>query len=252
MTALPAYYNYTSLQPFEEAFSTGWPILTYHKLGPRPRKVRLKGLYVSAPLFDHQLQELAMAGFQSRPLGGEHPCDSGRGKFITLTFDDGFENVLLHGLEPLQKHRFQAIQFLVPGLLGKENVWEQTEGETPERLMDDSQVREWLKAGHAIGAHSCTHPRLTQIPLAQAREEIRTSRMQLEDLFGIAVLDFCFPYGDFNDSIVDLVREAGFQTACTTASGVNSISGDRLRLRRLTARYASRNWRNLLGRLLGR
>lgn len=178
MTALPAYYNYTSLQPFEEAFSTGWPILTYHKLGPRPRKVRLKGLYVSAPLFDHQLQELAMAGFQSRPLGGEHPCDSGRGKFITLTFDDGFENVLLHGLEPLQKHRFQAIQFLVPGLLGKENVWEQTEGETPERLMDDSQVREWLKAGHAIGAHSCTHPRLTQIPLAQAREEIRTSRMQ--------------------------------------------------------------------------
>ena len=62
---LPAYYS--GLAPFRTVFETGNPILTYHKLGPRPAKVRLKGLYVSERLFERQLRELRDAGFEEQP-----------------------------------------------------------------------------------------------------------------------------------------------------------------------------------------
>ncbi len=47
--------------------------------------------------------------------------------------------------------------------------------------------------GHQIGAHTRTHPVLTEIPAARAREEIAASKKALEDRFGFAVKHFCYP-----------------------------------------------------------
>ena len=236
---------YTSLRGFEKQFATAVPALMYHKLGPRPRGVRLKGLYVSETLFRRQLDEWTAAGFGAGSVGEIGAKDGNPAKRLVITFDDGFENVLRCGLEPMRSHGFTAIQFLVADLVGKTNEWEQREGEVAERLMDVEQVREWLAAGHEIGAHTCTHPHLTQVPLAQAREEIFASRQKLEDLFGLPVRHFCYPYGDWNPAVRDLVAEAGYETAATTEPGVNLAGADRFTLRRFTVRYPSRNWRNL-------
>jgi len=250
---LPAYY--TRLAPFREFFRQGAPILTYHKLGPRPRRVRLKGLYVDTQLFARQLAELRAAGFQTAPLSDFASSVPPRQRSFVLTFDDGFGNVLEHGLEPLRQNGFCAIQFLVADGLGQTNEWEQREGEAPAPLMDASQTREWLAAGHAIGSHTLTHPFLTRLPQAEAREEIAASRKKLEDLFGVAVEHFCYPYGDWNHWVRDLVAEAGYRTACTTEFGVNPLGAPPLSLRRITARYRSRNWKNFrlwLGGLFSR
>ena len=59
---------------------------------------------------------------------------------ITLTFDDGFRNVLDHGLQPLAECGYRAIQFLLPDLLGRFNEWEQVEGEWKE-VPRDAQER---------------------------------------------------------------------------------------------------------------
>ena len=40
-------------------------VLTYHQLGPAPRGVRLKGLFVNARLFYRQLTELRAAGYRT-------------------------------------------------------------------------------------------------------------------------------------------------------------------------------------------
>ena len=236
---LPHYYS--SLVAFREVFAGGLPILTYHKLGPRPARVRLKGLYVSGALFDQQLAELREAGFRSVPpdhgLAGDH---------VVITFDDGFRNVFEHGLPLLARHGFRAIQFLLPARLGQMNTWEQAEGEAPERLMDPAEVRDWLDAGHWIGSHTCTHPWLTRLPLPQACEEIASSKHRLEDRFGVPVEHFCYPYGDWNEPVRELVAAAGYRTACTVEPGVNTPDTPRLALKRFTARYPSRTWRALL------
>ena len=140
---LPPYYS--SLEPFHETFRSGLPILTYHKLGARPPRVRLKGMYLSQGLFGKQMCELRDAGFRSVSLSDVLRAPSEITKGITLTFDDGFQNVLDHGLHPLAECSYRAIQFLLPDLLGGFNEWEQAEGEAPERLMDAAAVRDWLQ-----------------------------------------------------------------------------------------------------------
>src|SRR5207245_147749 len=108
---------------------------------------------------------------------------------------------------------FTAIQFLPADFLGRRNEWDVGLGEAPEAIMDAAQVREWLAAGHDIGSHSLTHPFLTRLPPAQAREEISASRKKLEDLFGRPVEHFCYPYGDWDEPVRDLVEQAGYRTA---------------------------------------
>jgi peptidoglycan/xylan/chitin deacetylase (PgdA/CDA1 family) len=226
---------YSSLRGHESEFLSGSPILMYHKLGSAPRGTKLRGLYVSAALFTEQLQEWRAAGGAWNLL--DHtPQQPG----MVVTFDDGFLNTLTLGLEPLREAGCCAMQFLVPGLIGKINQWDLVIGEVPEALMNVAQIKEWLAAGHQIGAHTMTHPRLTQIPLAQAREEIAASKKMLEDLFGQPICHFAYPYGDWNAAVRDLVIEAGFETACTTETGINVVGQDRWTLGRYLARRPSR------------
>ena len=221
----------------------------YHKLGPRPRGVRLKGLYVSRSLFERQLSELHGAGFTTPAHGPPPLCEGNPGRRIALTFDDGFTNVFQHGLEPLARHGFRAIEFLVADLVGRCNEWEIQEGETRQPLMEEAQIRDWLAAGHEIGSHTLTHPFLTQVPPAKAREEITASRKKLEDMFGRPIRHFCYPYGDWDETVRDLVIAAGYETACTTNAGVNAEADSPFALKRFTARYPSRNLKAIRARV---
>ena len=115
--------------------------------------------------------------------------------------------------------------------------------------MDAGQVREWLAAGHDIGSHTLTHPFLTRLSTAQAREEVTASRKKLEDLFSRPILHFCYPYGDWNEAVRDLVAAAGYKTACTTDAGVNTAAESPLSLKRFTARYRSRTLKGVGERL---
>jgi peptidoglycan/xylan/chitin deacetylase (PgdA/CDA1 family) len=202
--------------------------------------VRLKGLYVSRKLFQRQVDELKTAGFTSGSLSG---WNAPPGRKVVISFDDGYVNVLQHGLEPLREAGLTAIQFLPANLLGKFNEWDVPEGEAPEPIMEASQVREWLSAGHDIGSHTLTHPHLTRLSPAPAREEISASRRKLEDLFARPIEHFCYPFGDWNDTVRDLVQEAGYKTACTTNPGLNASSESPFTLNRFTARYASRSFK---------
>ena len=244
---LPPYF--TSLKPFAGLFDTGMPWLMYHKLGPRPHGARLKGLYLSRPLFERQLSELQRAGF-STPAYGPPPAQAGNaGKRLALTFDDGFASVFQHGLEPLARHGYRAMVFLVADKIGASNEWEVQEGEARQPLMDEAQIKEWLAAGHEIGSHTRTHAFLTRLSPQAAREEISASKHKLEDRFGWPVRHFCYPYGDWNPAVRDLVIAAGYETACTTEFGVNTGATPPFELKRITARYQSLSFKAVMERL---
>lgn len=248
--SLPSYY--TRLAPFREAFADRVPILTYHKFGPRPRGARLRGLYLPTGLLEQQLREFREARYQSAPVAGS--WETPAGARVALTIDDGFRSVHREAMPLLARAGMRATLYLVAGRLGGWNDWEMQEGEARAPLMTQDEVREWIAAGNQVGAHTMTHPWLTRLPLERAREEIRASRRKLEDLFGMAVTDFCYPYGDWNAAIRAEVVEAGYATATTTEFGVNGAGADPWGLKRITARHASRGmrgwrawWRGLWG-----
>jgi peptidoglycan/xylan/chitin deacetylase (PgdA/CDA1 family) len=158
---------------------------------------------------------------------------SAAGPKAILTFDDGFANVLENALPVLSSHRCRAIQFLVADRLGQFNDWDVAKGDVPERLMDATQVRDWLGAGMAIGSHSLTHRNLRRLDPASAREEIMGSKKALEDRFGLEIKHFCYPYGSWDERVLGWVAEAGYATACTLRFGVNSASTPPFELRRI-------------------
>ena len=183
--------------------------------------------------FEKQLGALRQAGFSSASLDDLARPGAPLSKAAVITFDDGFANVFSNALKSLLKHGFGATQFIVVDMIGKQNEWDVKHGHPPEALMDHSQIREWIAAGHSIGSHTLTHRNLTRLTCAEAREQIAGSKKKLEDLFQTEIRHFCYPHGRWNQSLRDMVEEAGYQTACTTAFGVNSPQVPPLELRRV-------------------
>jgi peptidoglycan/xylan/chitin deacetylase (PgdA/CDA1 family) len=218
--------HYFRLKPFRTLFEAGLPILLYHKIGRAGFRDRRKGLFVSKNVLADQLAELKAAGFGFEALG---KTDSAQN--IVVSFDDGYTSCFEQGLSVLERFGCKAILFLVSGRIGKTNDWDKT----GESLMDKSQIREWLAAGHSIGSHTVSHPDLTRLSANQAREEIGASRKSLEDTFGLAVTHFSYPNGTYGERTIELVREAGYSTALTTEFGVNDAATDRYKLRRILA-----------------
>lgn len=222
------------LGPAQRRLSTrGVPVFAYHKLAPPPRATTDPFLYVSPGRFEAQLAAFRRAGCASASLAEALRAGDNSARQVVLTFDDGFADVLEPGLEALSRHRFRALQFLVPGFLGRRNEWDIAKGDVPEPLMDEAQIRDWLAAGHEIGSHSMTHRNLRRLGPAEARQEIAGSKKALEDRFGLAVEHFCYPFGAWNQAVRDLVGEAGYRTACTLRFGVNAPDTPRLELRRI-------------------
>jgi peptidoglycan/xylan/chitin deacetylase (PgdA/CDA1 family) len=205
-------------------FAKGVPVFCYHSLGPAAHGARDPFLWVVAAEFSQQLAALRVAGFENGTLDDVvNPANAGRKAVIT--FDDGCRNVIEHGLEPLRQHGFTAIQFLVAGMIGGQNDWDVRKGDAPVPLMNHDEVQTWLAAGHQIGSHPLTHPVLTKC--ANAREEISASKKKLEDEFGVEVRHFCYPHGKWDERVRDLVREAGYTSACTVAPGV-AMAGEQM------------------------
>jgi peptidoglycan/xylan/chitin deacetylase (PgdA/CDA1 family) len=76
--------------------------------------------------------------------------------------------------------------------------------------MDQAQVKAWLQAGQAIGAHTRTHPRLTHLsPLRRGRNQWvqKISR----GCFWSTHPAFLLSVWDWNQAVRDLVAEAGYQ-----------------------------------------
>ncbi len=221
--------------------ASGNTVLMYHKIAPAPFATNLPFLYVSPRQLGRQLDGLLAAGL---PCVDLNACVAGEAGFC-VTFDDGFRNVAQAALPVLQSRGVHAIQFIVAGLIGGEDAWDRAIGEPVQPLMDDAEIRDWIAAGHEIGAHTMTHPRLSMLPLDRARAEIVDGKRLLEDRFGVPVRHFCYPYGDYNGPVRDLVAEAGYASACTVAPGINRAGRNAFELHRVMACDEPLNLRQL-------
>ena len=84
-----------------------------------------------------------------------------------------------------------------------------------------------------IGAHSQNHVDLTIIDEQQAQKEISDCKVELEKLFNMSIVDFCYPFGRFNESISKITNNAGYSTATSMIRGRANPQSNKLQLPRI-------------------
>jgi len=125
---------------------------------------------------------------------------------IALTYDDGPNPAATPQLlEVLARHQVRATFFLIGRYVQKQ----------------PALAREIAAAGHAIGNHTLTHPKLTFLSPARIELELSATSRLIEDTVGEAVTLFRPPHGARRPVVMQIARKLGLATVMW-----NCIVGD--------------------------
>jgi peptidoglycan/xylan/chitin deacetylase (PgdA/CDA1 family) len=186
------------------------PILEYHVLGAPSADAPYPELYVARPDFHRQMDWLEEHGYEAVTLeavedawyrGGTLPA-----KPVVLSFDDGYRPQFTFALPELRKHGW-------PGVLNLK-----AEGSD----LYTSNVEAMIAAGWELAAHTIHHLDLTTLDTEQLNEEVAGSREILRREYGVPVANFCYPAGQFDDTVIAAVKAAGYTGATTEIPGYAS------------------------------
>jgi peptidoglycan/xylan/chitin deacetylase (PgdA/CDA1 family) len=170
-------------------------ILAYHRITEGD-----SALCVSPSVFSWQMEYLKKKGLNAGTLS-EYIS---KNVDICLTFDDGWEDNFTNGFPIIKRLKFNFTIFLILGKIGSAGYvgWD--------------MIKQMVKHNIEIGSHTISHPKLTQIPIEDAKKEIFQSRSILEEKLNIPIKYFCYPSGDYNENISCLVAQAGYLAAVIT------------------------------------
>lgn len=168
---------------------------------------------------------------------------------VVLTIDDGYRDTY-DVAEPLLAERGMVATLFVPSdRVGQVNDWT-TDGPLAARPLASAALLRRVGPVR-IGSHARTHPVLPDLDDDTARQEIAGSRDDLESLLGHRVGTFAYPYGDEDDRVRRIVRDAGYEAAVSSRGGKN-LPTERLdSLRRIEIRGTDPLWRFALAVMLG-
>jgi peptidoglycan/xylan/chitin deacetylase (PgdA/CDA1 family) len=189
------------------------PILLYHYIRIDTNPADRLGIGLSTPpaVFKAEMDWLRNVGGHTVTLAQVMAALEGGPRLpprpVVLTFDDGHESFATEALPVLLADGFVATVFVNTGLMGRPSY------------MSSTQVKQVAADGMVIGDHTVDHVDLNALPEVAARSEIDVDRSLLQSLTGQRVLDFAYPYGDYDAQVVSLVAALGFRDAVTTNYG---------------------------------
>jgi peptidoglycan/xylan/chitin deacetylase (PgdA/CDA1 family) len=132
---------------------------------------------------DMELVRMAAKGQGVLSGGGTRPA-------VALTFDDGPDEYTGRILDELERLQVPATFFVLGRMI------EARPGDL-QRIVD---------AGHEVAVHTWTHPDLTRLDPARAREEITRTAQALGDASGVAPRLFRPPYGAIDPRVLAQIK----------------------------------------------
>jgi peptidoglycan/xylan/chitin deacetylase (PgdA/CDA1 family) len=216
----------------EEAISNPRiPILYYHYVEINPDPTHDPGrdaLLITPENFEDQLLYLKDHGYTTITLddvvrGIEDPSTLPT-KPIVLTVDDGYTDFYTNAFPIIKKTGVKVTLF---ALSRGDKV-------KPGFYLSGDQLKEISRSPLiTIACHTEDHPVLKGHSDAFQHEQIFGCKSQMENLIGMPVRHFAYPYGSFDNTTVRLVKEAGYETASSTMGGTHQSAKNIYQLRRL-------------------
>lgn len=188
----------------------GVSVLMYHMIGNEPgnaaimteANLRIQMNY----LRDHgyhpiTMQELYDYVTKGAPLPEKPVC---------ITFDDGYLDSYTIVYPLMKEYGFPWTLFLITDDVGK-----------PYNRMTWDQLREMANSHTVtIANHTLSHPKLHNLATrAEKEKEIIEANKALKYQLGIDNVWLAYPYGDYDDEVIDICKKAGIKMAVTTDAG---------------------------------
>jgi peptidoglycan/xylan/chitin deacetylase (PgdA/CDA1 family) len=206
-------------------------VLCYH-IVESPTDDRMQ---VTRETFRQHLRYIQMTGYNVIPLRHLYEYVAGKRASIpknsvVITIDDGWRSAYTEAWPELKQYGFPFTLFVYPNIIGKTTIalsWE--------------QIKEMSDAGVDIQSHTFSHPMLTRKrhrSMDEAgydkwlRRELYDSRKAIAKHTGREVKYLAYPYGDFDNRVVDAARAAGYDAALTCEFGPVRRGSDPLRMKR--------------------
>lgn len=153
----------------------------------------------------------------------------GKEKAVTFSYDDGVEQDVR--LLKIFKDNGLKATFNINSALYADEGTVYPSGQIHRRMTKSQALELYKNSGMEVAVHTLTHPHLEELPTSVCINEVLQDRMNLEQDFGGIVRGMAYPYGTFNDDVVDILRHCGVAYARTTiSSGKFAVPTDWLRL----------------------
>lgn len=211
---------------------------------------------VSGPRFKNDMMQLLRGG--SQPVSAETLIGALDGNVIIpsdmstfhVTFDDGLtsQTSALQAVNEIQQETgvFIPITFFVMTKFDDIPITlEELPDETPSyndgvhKYMTKGQLVELVRQGHNVQNHTINHPtNLSQLPEGARNAEIITADQRIDALWQLAGQQrqqklFAYPYGRYNNGVIDTLISTGYQAAFTTKFDTKHTSDKRYILGRV-------------------
>lgn len=174
-------------------------------------------------------------------MTGDTPID---GRYICITFDDGFKNWTDNALPILKDMGAVAAFFVATDYIGTDVNADRDKllkfydsGDKLMEFMTWDDCRSLHDAGMTVGSHSVHHAHLADIDYEAAQAEMVNSKKTIEDELANPCDHFCCPFGvpgvDFDTTThPSMARDAGYKSFLTTRRGPNTLGADPFAVRR--------------------
>ena len=194
----------------EYSVPEGVSILMYHMIGDMKNNsavmtednLRIQMQYLK----DHGYHPITMQELYEYLTKGEKLPS----KPVCITFDDGYLDSYTIVYPMMKEFGYPWTLFLITDDVGKSYnrmTWEQL-----KEMADSGAV--------TIANHTLSHPKLHNLPTrAEKENEIIGANKALKYHLGIDNLWFAYPYGDYDDEVIDICKKAGIKLAVTTDAG---------------------------------
>lgn len=204
-------------------------------------------LSVTPEAIEGQLSALVDRGY--RGVTFSEAVEEGSGRRLAVTFDDAYRSVCELALPILDRLGLPATVFVPTAHVDSAEPmswagidrWIGGPHEQEMLCMSRDQLLALDRLGWEIGAHTHTHPRLSQLAGAELRAELERPRQLLTEWFGKPCRSLAYPYGDFSPTVVAATRAAGYSSAATLAA--TSTTREPLLWPRVGVYHGEAGWR---------
>lgn len=193
-------YGCMILHVFKRKHSDTLVILRYHSVTSEQRSRFVQQMdelvRVSKPVF---------ADLRGRLSNGTH--------YSSVTFDDGFQNVIENAFPELRKRKIPTTLFIPTDYLGKIPGWINNEDHSGfnERIITADQLSNLPTDLVMIGSHCLTHQNLTALSQQEIKKELVESKSKLEKMLNKKIELLAFPYGAYDKKVLKLSKQAGYK-----------------------------------------